>query len=188
MENSSAEKKISHNLDKKDKIKPSKSKLYLNGEKKDEPKQDWSVNQDSGHGKEKTKKLSGMTKKQQNTNLEKPLKASQTQREKSGDSCKREKAGVGSVSMESERPMDDGFETPSMSFEAYLSYDLQTSKRRRAVSAARSQKKRLKPAHTDQSCVSLKASKTVGEEPRTTVPQTNWPFVLFFKSIILQNT
>ncbi|XDV50958.1 hypothetical protein PO909_019922 [Leuciscus waleckii] len=73
--------------------------------------------------------------------------------------------------MERERPMDDGFETPSMSFEAYLSYDLQTSKRRRAVSAARSQKKRLNPAHTHQSCVSLKTSKTVEEEPRITVPE-----------------
>lgn len=161
MENSSAEKKTSQNVDKKDKIKP---KLYLNGEKKDEPKQDSSVNQD----REKTKKVSGI-KKQQNTKLENPLKASQTQREKSGDSCRREKAKDRSVSTEREKPMDDGFETPSMSFEACLSYDLQTSKRRRA-SAARSPRKRLKPAHTDQSCASLRASNTV-REPMTTVPE-----------------
>ncbi|XP_077089789.1 elongin-A-like [Siphateles boraxobius] len=167
MENSSDEKKISHNVDKKDKIKPSKSKLYLNGEKKDEPKQDSSVNQDSGHGKDKTKKVSGVTKQQQNTKLEKPLTAPQTQREKSGDACQREKREKDrSVSTEREKPRDEGFETPSMSFEACLSYDLQTSTRRRAVSA----RKRLKPAHGDQRCVSLKTSATVGE-PITAVPE-----------------
>ncbi|KAK7148083.1 hypothetical protein R3I93_012411 [Phoxinus phoxinus] len=171
MENSSAEKKISHNVDKKDKIKPSKSKLYLNGEKKDEAKPDSRVNQDSGHGKEKTRKVSsGITKNQQNTKLEKPLKASQPQREKSGDSCKKEKREKDRcVSEEREKPKGEGLETPCMSFEAYLSYDLQTSKRRRASSAAHSPKKRPRPAHQDQSCVSLKARKTVEDRPITTV-------------------
>ncbi|XP_056116129.1 elongin A, like isoform X2 [Rhinichthys klamathensis goyatoka] len=197
MENSSAEKKISHNVDKKDNIKPSKSKLYVNGEKKDEIRQDSSVNQDSGHGKEKTKKLSGIAKKQQDTKLEKPLKAFQTQREKSGEHKKekREKAKDRSASREGEKPTGEGLETPSMSFEAYLSYDLQTSKRRRAFSAAKSPRKRLKPTHTerlkpahserlkpthterlkpahsDQSRASLKASTTAGEQPIKAAPE-----------------
>ncbi|XP_039546582.1 elongin A, like isoform X2 [Pimephales promelas] len=178
MENSCAEKKISHIVGKKDKIKPGKSKLYVNGEKMDEPKQDSSVNQD--HGKEKTMKLSGIAKKQQDTKLEKPLKASQTQREKSGESKeKREKAKDGSASREGEMPTGEGFEEPSMSFEAYLSYDLQTSKRRRAFSAAKSPRKRLKPTHTerlkpahsDQSRASLKASTTAREQPITAAPE-----------------
>ncbi|XP_051772846.1 elongin A, like isoform X2 [Ctenopharyngodon idella] len=182
IENSSAEKKISHNVDNKCKIKPSKSKFYLNDEKKDEPKRDSSVNQGSwthDSGKEKASaahtKISGITKKQLNTKLEKSLKATQTQGDKSGDACKKEKLEKAKdklVAMESEKQMDEGFETPSMSFEAYLSYDLKPPKRKKCFSITKSPKKRLKTAHKENSCVSLvKASKAVAEEPMTMVPE-----------------
>ncbi|XP_067242971.1 elongin A, like isoform X2 [Chanodichthys erythropterus] len=181
MENSSAEKKISHNVDNKCKIKPSKSKFYLNDEKKDEPKRDSSVNHDSwthGSGKEKTSsahtKLSGI-KSQQNAKLEKSMKATQMQKEKSGDSCKKEKLEKAKdklVAMESEKPIEEGFEMPSMSFEAYLSYDLEPPKRKKCFSITKSPKKRFKTAHKENSCVSLvKASKAVAEEPMTMVPE-----------------
>lgn len=181
MENSSAEKKISHNVDNKCKIKPSKSKFYLNDEKKDEPKRDSSVNHDSwthGSGKEKTSaahtKLSGI-KNQQNAKLEKSMKATQMQREKSGDASKKEKLEKAKdklVAMESEKPIEEGFEMPSMSFEAYLSYDLEPPKRKKCFSITKSPKKRFKTAHKENSCVSLvKASKAVAEEPMTMVLQ-----------------
>ncbi|XP_067277693.1 elongin A, like [Pseudorasbora parva] len=167
-----AEKKISHDVDNKCKIKPSKSKFYLNGEKKDEPKIDSSVNQDSGHGKEKTSaaqtKVSA-TIKQHGKKFEKSLKAAQTQREKSGDSCKKEKLEKAKDKLVLK---EEGFETPSMSFEAYLSYDLQPPKRKRCFSVTKSPKKKHKTAHKENSCVSLvKASKVVTEEPMMMVPE-----------------
>ncbi|XP_016342049.1 elongin A, like isoform X1 [Sinocyclocheilus anshuiensis] len=181
MENSSTEKKMSQNVDTKCKIKPSKSKIYFNGEKKGEPKKDSSVNQGSGHGKgehtkhesKMTDKVSGVTKKQENTKREKSLKrpeARQKQREKSGDACKKEKmekATDKAVAMETE----DGCQTPSMSFEAYLSYDLEPPKRKKSFSVAKNPKRR-KTAHKENSGVSLvKTSKAVTEDPMRTVPE-----------------
>ncbi|XP_016422756.1 elongin A, like isoform X2 [Sinocyclocheilus rhinocerous] len=181
MENSSTEKKMSQNVDTKCKIKPSKSKIYFNGEKKGEPKKDSSVNQGSGHGKgehtkhesKKTDKVSGVTKKQENTKREKSLKrpeARQKQREKSGDACKKEKmekATDKAVAMATE----DGCQTPSMSFEAYLSYDLEPPKRKKSFGVAKNPKRR-KTAHKENSGVSLvKTSKAVTEDPMRTVPE-----------------
>uniref|UniRef100_A0A8C1XQF7 Elongin A, like n=1 Tax=Cyprinus carpio TaxID=7962 RepID=A0A8C1XQF7_CYPCA len=179
IENTSTEKKMSQNVDIKCKIKPSKSKIHFNGEKKGEPKKDSSVNQGSGHAKEKTSgertkhdskktdKASGITKNQENTKREKSLKrpeATQKQREKSGDACKKEKmekATDKAVAMETL----DGCQTPSMSFEAYLSYDLEPPKRKKSFSVAKNPK-RLKTAHKESSAVSLvKTSEAVTEDP-----------------------
>uniref|UniRef100_A0A8C2FRK6 Elongin A, like n=1 Tax=Cyprinus carpio TaxID=7962 RepID=A0A8C2FRK6_CYPCA len=190
IENTSTEKKMSQNLDIKCKIKPSKSKIYFNGEKKGEPKKDSSVNQGSGHAKEKTSgertkhdskktdKTSGITKNQENTKREKSLKrpeATQKQREKSGDACKKEKmekATDKAVAMETV----DGCQTPSMSFEAYLSYDLEPPKRKKSFSVAKNPK-RLKTAHKESSAVSLvKTSEAVTEDPvRTAYKKTCVP-------------
>ncbi|XP_016310836.1 transcription elongation factor B polypeptide 3-like isoform X2 [Sinocyclocheilus anshuiensis] len=194
MENTSTEKKMSENVDIKCKIKPSKSKIDLKGEKKDEPKKDSSVNQgswshSSGHGKEtttgehakheskKTAKVSGIRKKKENTKLEKSLKRPETTqkpREKSGDACKKEKTEKAKdklVKMETVKQAEDGCETPSMSFEAYLNYDLEPPKRKKSFSVAKNPK-RLKTAHKENSCVSLvKTSKAVTEDPMTTVPE-----------------
>ncbi|KAF4105434.1 elongin A, like isoform X2 [Onychostoma macrolepis] len=189
VENTSTEKN-SQNVDIKCKIKSSKSKICLNGEKKGEPKKDSSVNQDSWrHGKEKTSgehtnheskktdKVSGKTKKQENTKHEKSLKrpeATQKQKEKSGDACKKkkmEKATDKVVAMETDKPAEDGCETPSMSFEAYLSYDLEPPKRKKSFSVAKNPK-RLKTAHKENSGVSLvKTSKAVTEDPMITLPE-----------------
>ncbi|KAK2896362.1 hypothetical protein Q8A67_010850 [Cirrhinus molitorella] len=190
IENSSTEEKMSQNVDIKCKIKPSKSKIYLNAENKNEPKRDLSLNEGSqSHGKEKTsgehtkheskktEKVSGITKKQENTKLEKSLKrpeAMQKQRDKTGDACRKEKmekARDKLVAMETDKHAVDGCETPSMSFEAYLSYDLEPPKRKKSFSVAKNPK-RLKTAHKENSCVSLvKSSKAATEDPKTTVPE-----------------
>ncbi len=196
IENTSTEKKMSQNVDIKCKIKPSKSKIYLNGEKKGEPKKDSSVNQGSWrHGKEKTSgehtkheskktdKVSGITKKQENTKREKSLKrpkGTQKRREKSGDACKKakmEKVTDKAVAMETEKQAEDICETPSMSFEAYLSYDLEPPKRKKSFSVAKNPK-RLKTAHKENSGVSLvKTSKAVTEDPMTMVYKKKKPCI-----------
>ncbi|XP_073690780.1 elongin A, like [Garra rufa] len=190
IENSSTEKKMSQNVDIKCKIKPSKSKIYLNGEKKNEPENESCLNEGSWsrakektsgehtkHESKKTEKVSGITKKQENMKLEKSLKrpeATQKHRKKTGDARrkeKREKAKDILVAMETDKHAEDGCETPSMSFEAYLSYDLEPPKRKKSFSVAKNPK-RLKTAHKDSSCVSLvKSSKAVIEDPKTTVPE-----------------
>ncbi|XP_052427967.1 elongin A, like isoform X1 [Carassius gibelio] len=183
IEKSSTEKKMSQNVDIKCKIMPSKSKIYFNGEKKGEPKKDSSVNQGSGHGKEKTsvehtkheskKTDKASCKNHENMKREKSLKrpeATQKQREKSGDACKKEKlekATDKAVAMEAE----DGCQTPSMSFEAYLSYDLEPPKRKKSFSVAKNPK-RLKTDHKEK-----KTSKAVTDSPvrtahkKTCVPE-----------------
>ncbi|XP_026080514.1 elongin A, like isoform X1 [Carassius auratus] len=183
IENSSTEKKMSQNVDIRSKILPSKSKIYFNGEKKGEPKKDSSVNQGSGLGKEKTsvehtkheskKTDKASCKNHENMKREKSLKrpeATQKQREKSGDACKKEKlekATDKAVAMEAE----DGCQTPSMSFEAYLSYDLEPPKRKKSFSVAKNPK-RLKTDHKEK-----KTSKAVTDSPvrtahkKTCVPE-----------------
>ncbi|KAI2657463.1 Elongin-A [Labeo rohita] len=193
-ENSSTEKKMSQNADIKCKNKPSQSKIYLNSEKKDEAKKhsglnegSWSHGTDHGnektssehtkHESKKTEKVSGITKKQENAKLEKSLKrpeATQKQREKTGDACRKkkmEKAKDKLVAMETDKEAEDSCETPSMSFEAYLSYDLEPPKRKKTFGVAKNPK-RLKTAHKENSCVSVvKSSKAVMENPMTTVPE-----------------
>ncbi|RXN27330.1 transcription elongation factor B polypeptide 3-like isoform X2 [Labeo rohita] len=182
---------MSQNADIKCKNKPSQSKIYLNSEKKDEAKKhsglnegSWSHGTDHGnektssehtkHESKKTEKVSGITKKQENAKLEKSLKrpeATQKQREKTGDACRKEKMEKAKdklVAMETDKEAEDSCETPSMSFEAYLSYDLEPPKRKKTFGVAKNPK-RLKTAHKENSCVSVvKSSKAVMENPMTT--------------------
>ncbi len=178
-ENTSTEKKMSLNVDIKCKIKPSKSKKYLDVEKKGGPKKDSNAKQGSGHGKEKTSgehtkhenkktdKVSGIIKKQENTKHETSLKrpeATQKRREKNRDACKKEK-----MEKATDKQVEDGCETPSMSFEAYLSYDLEPPKRKKSFSDAKNPK-RPKTAHKQNSGVSrVKTSKAVTDDPMTMV-------------------
>ncbi len=170
---------MSLNVDIKCKIKPSKSKKYLDVEKKGGPKKDSNVKQGSVHGKEKTSgehtkhenkktdKVSGIIKKQENTKNETSLKRSeamQKRREKNGDACKKEK-----MEKATDKQVEDGCETPSMSFEAYLSYDLEPPKRKKSFSDAKNPK-RPKTAHKQNSGVSrVKTSKAVTDDPMTMV-------------------
>ncbi len=178
-ENTSTEKKMSLNVDIKCKIKPSKSQKYLDVEKKGGPKKASNAKQGSGHGKEKTSgehtkhenkktdKVSGILKKQENTKHETSLKrpeAMQKQREKNGDACKKEK-----MEKATDKQVEDGCETPSMSFEAYLSYDLEPPKCKKSFSDAKNPK-RPKTAHKQNSGVSrVKTSKAVTDDPMTMV-------------------
>lgn len=175
MENSSAEKKLSPIVDIKCKTKSSKYKILSNGEDNDEPKKDlnkgsWTRDhsKEKKHESKKTEPVSGVTKKQKK--LEKSLK-------ETGDACKKEKrkARDKPTALEIEGKVEDICENPSMSFEAYLSYDLEPPKRKKCFNVSKNSK-RMKATHKESSSVSLvKMSKAVTEEPITAVHQKQVP-------------
>ncbi|NP_001275587.1 elongin A, like [Danio rerio] len=185
LDNSKAEKKSSPIVDIKCKTKSSKYKMISNGEDSDneEPKKDSSLSQGSrthgsDHNKEKkheskkTESVSGVTKKQKK--LEKSLKVT---RDKNGDACKKDKrkARDKPTALEIEGKLEDICENPSMSFEAYLSYDLEPPKRKKSFNVSKNSK-RIKTTHKESSNVSLvKMSKSVTEEPITAVHQKQVP-------------
>lgn len=181
-------KKISQYIDVKHEINPSKTKSHPNGEKKDTGKKNSSLNQSSqthGHEKDKsisndhvklegkkTEKMSSITNKQQNTTLAKvtALKSTSMRIEKNGDACKKDKLNKTKEKSESTKKVDCS-EMPPMSFEAYLSYDLEPSKRKKICSAIKNPK-RLKTGHKEnlQVCESwVKTSGAVMEDPLTVV-------------------
>lgn len=175
MENSSAEKKLSPIVDIKCKTKSSKYKILSNGEDNDEPKKDlnkgsWTRDhsKEKKHESKKTEPVSGVTKKQKK--LEKSLK-------ETGDACKKEKRKPRDkpTALEIEGKVEDICENPSMSFEAYLSYDLEPPKRKKCFNVSKNSK-RMKATHKESSSVSLvKMSKAVTEEPITAVHQKQVP-------------
>lgn len=183
MENSSAEKKSSPIVDIKCKTKSSKYKIVLNGEDDDEPKKDlnrgsWTQDhsKEKKHESKKTEPVSGVTKKQKK--LEKSLK-------ETGDACKKEKrkARDKPTALEIEGKVEDICENPSMSFEAYLSYDLEPPKRKKCFNVSKNSK-RMKATHKESSSVSLvKMSKAVTEEPITAVHQKQVRLVFFSKHL-----
>ncbi|XP_056326416.1 elongin A, like [Danio aesculapii] len=183
MENISVGKKLSLNVDIKCKTKSSRYKVILNGENNDneEPKKDLGLNRGSlthgsdyskekKHESKKTETVSGATNKQRSGKLEKSLKVT-------GDACKKEKrkARDKPTALEIEGKAEDICENPSMSFEAYLSYDLEPPKRKKCFNVPKNSK-RIKTAHKESSSVSLvKMSKAAIEEPITAVHQKQVP-------------
>lgn len=190
-EDFSARKKPQY-IDVKHETNLSKPKSHLNGEKKNTGKKGSSLNQSShthGHRKvksistdyvkhegKKTEKISSITNKQQNTTLAKvtALKSMSVRSEKSGDACKKDKLNKTKEKSEWTEKQDCS-ETPSMSFEAYLSYDLEPSRRKKSCSAVKNPK-RLKTAHKDNSQVReswMKTSGAVAEDPLTAAPESS---------------
>ncbi|XP_051945649.1 elongin A, like [Xyrauchen texanus] len=186
-DNSSSERKTSLNTDIKSEKNPSKSKISLNGEKKDEPKKDSSSNRGSrshcsGHGKEKTISSEPKYESEKNERVSKSLakvsslKSTEAQGEKSGDTSKKDKMKKTKekfVAMETDEQNRDGFETPSMSFEAYLSYDSEVPKRKKSFSSAKNPKKQ-KTAHKGSSQVQeshVKTSKAVTKDTLAMAPE-----------------
>ncbi|KAA0717635.1 Elongin-A [Triplophysa tibetana] len=188
----SVEKEISQYIDVKRETNPSKTKSHPNGEKKDTGKKDSSLNQSSknhGHRKDKsistdhvkhegkkTEKMSSISNKQQNTTLVKvtALKSTSMPIEKNGDACKKDKLNKTKEKSESTKKVDCSV-TPSMSFEAYLSYDLEPSKRKKICSAVKNPK-RLKTGHKENLQVCESWAKTSGammEDPLTAAPESS---------------
>lgn len=169
-------------LDVKHETNPSKSKSHLNGEKNNTARKGSSLNQSShthGHKKDKsistvkhegkkTDKISRKSHKQQNTTLAKvtAVKSALIQSEKSEDACKKDKRNKTKENSEwSDK--EDCSEMASMSFEAYLSYDLEPSKRKKRRIAVKNPK-RLKTAHKVHESWT-KTSEALTEDPLTTV-------------------
>ncbi|XP_055025771.2 LOW QUALITY PROTEIN: elongin A, like [Misgurnus anguillicaudatus] len=182
---SSPKKKTSQNIDLESEMKSSKSEASLNGVKKDRAKKDSQTSQSHSHGKEKaistdhlkcekTEKVSSITRKQRNPTLArvKALKSAAVQSEKSADACKKDtiKKTKEKIKVIGEK---DCFETPSMSFEAYLSYDYEPPKRKKSFSAVKNPKRR-KTAQKENSRVHKSCTKTpevVSEDPLTMAPE-----------------
>lgn len=175
----SGEKKTSQYIDVKCETDPSKTKSHLNFVGKDTGKKDFSLNHSSqthGHGKDKsisndhvkhesnkTEKICSLTNKRQNTTLAKvtALKSTSVRSEKNGDACKKDKLN--------KTKKEDCSETPSMSFEAYLSYDFEPFKRKKSCSSVKNPKK-LKTAQDSQVGESwVKTSGAVMEDQYTAV-------------------
>ncbi|XP_036429434.1 elongin A, like [Colossoma macropomum] len=192
-ENSGSECKPSKNSDSKSKVKRAvdKSKAGKDGEKKDSdsehvsptPKKSSQPKEKSsgdGHAEQKDeqkkpeKKVSDITNKHRTKT---PTKTSSSKRDgkKKRDLIKKEDSGEKrskprAAHTEKDLQSDD-FETPSMSFEAYLSYDLEAPKRKRKSCDDKTQKRLKTDLKEDAKvCVpSIKSSKAVKEESDTTV-------------------
>ncbi|XP_065105373.1 elongin A, like isoform X2 [Paramisgurnus dabryanus] len=186
-DNFSANKKTSQNNDVESEMKSSKSEASLNGVKKDRATKDSRTSKSHSHGKEKaistdhmkcedkkTEKVSSITKKQPNPTLvrAKALKSAAVQSEKSADASKKDTMNKTKekVKMMGEKAC---FETPSMSFEAYLSYDYAPPKRKKSFSAVKNPKRRKtaqkENSQVRESCV--KTPEVVSEDPLTMAPE-----------------
>lgn len=140
--------KLPKNVDDRNKVKPiaNKSKDCTNNDKKDGVKKDSDVG--FLQSKEKsTGKLTGERKyegKHKVSDVTNKLGSKISTKGKNGFSNKdkRDKKDVKTKAAEMEKDLEsDDFETPSMSFEEYLSYDLEAPKRRKKLCESKNPKR-----------------------------------------------